>query len=70
MDSIVDLNTLQDLLAPHLMRFLARCDDLSEVKKDKIRIMLNIVNGENWAAILREFIVRRYISLPKNTSRI
>jgi AP-3 complex subunit beta len=56
------LNTLQDLLALHFTRFLVRCDDLGEVKKAKIRLMLNVVNDENWAAILREFIVR-FLSL-------
>ena len=50
----------KDLLAPHYPRFLVRCDDLREVKKDKIRLMLGIVNDENWAAILREFIVRSF----------
>jgi len=44
----------------HYTRFLVRCDDLKEVKKDKIRLMLNVVNGENWAAILREFIVSSF----------
>jgi len=53
----VCLSFIQDLLAPHYTRFLVRCDDLKEVKKDKIRLMLNVVNDENWAAILREFIV-------------
>ena len=52
------MDAMQELLAPHYTRFLVRCDDLSGVKKDKIQLMLNAVNVENWAAILREFIVR------------
>lgn len=52
------MDAMQELLAPDYTRFLVRCDDLSAVKKDKIQLMLNVVNVENWAAILREFIVR------------
>lgn len=47
----------QHLFAPYYTRFLVRSDDLTQVKKDKIRLLLNVLNTDNYAAIMREFIV-------------
>lgn len=49
----------QDLFAPYYTRFLIRSDDLTPVKKDKIRLLLSVLTVDNYAAILRELIVSR-----------
>lgn len=36
-------------------RLLVRTDDPSQVKRDKIRVMLNICDVDNHQALLREF---------------
>jgi len=51
------LTRSQHLFAPYYTRFLVRSDDLTQVKKDKIRLLLNVLNTDNYAAIMREFIV-------------
>lgn len=38
-------------------RFLVRTDDPSQVKRDKIKVMLNLCDVDNHQALLREFIV-------------
>lgn len=48
----------QDLFSPYYSRFLLRTDDIREVKRDKIQLLLKILTPENYGAILREFIVR------------
>ena len=48
---------LQHLFSPHHVRFLIRSTDARPVKLDKIRLLLNIINPDNYQAILREFIV-------------
>ncbi|GLB40583.1 putative non-SMC mitotic condensation complex subunit 1 [Lyophyllum shimeji] len=48
--------TAPNLFAPFYLRFLVRTDDLRQVKRDKIRLLLNIITVENYSAILRELI--------------
>ncbi|KAG5646111.1 hypothetical protein DXG03_004350 [Asterophora parasitica] len=48
--------TAPNLFAPFYPRFLLRTDDLRQVKQDKIKLLLNIINVDNYSAILREFI--------------
>jgi AP-3 complex subunit beta len=48
---------LQCLFSPFYARFFIRADDISPVKQEKISILLNVINGDNFPAILREFIV-------------
>ena len=38
-------------------QFLLRTDDPSQVKRDKIRVMLNLCDVDNHQALLREFMV-------------
>jgi AP-3 complex subunit beta len=47
----------QELFSPYYYHFLLRADDPREVKRDKIRLLLKILNSDNYGAILREFIV-------------
>ncbi|KAH7912022.1 adaptin N terminal region-domain-containing protein [Hygrophoropsis aurantiaca] len=44
------------LFSPHYLRLIARTDDAQQVKRDKIRLLLNICTLENYQAILREFV--------------
>ncbi|KDR78991.1 hypothetical protein GALMADRAFT_224240 [Galerina marginata CBS 339.88] len=44
------------LFSPHYTRFLVRSDDFTQVKKDKIRSLLQVLTTDNYTAILREFI--------------
>ncbi|KAG5637426.1 hypothetical protein H0H81_004633 [Sphagnurus paluster] len=44
------------LFAPFYPRFLVRTDDLRHVKQDKIKLLLTIIDVENYTAILRELI--------------
>jgi len=48
--------TSPDLFTPYYPRFLLRTDDLRQVKQDKIRLLLRIVNPDTYQVILREFI--------------
>ncbi|KAL1728455.1 adaptin N terminal region-domain-containing protein [Schizophyllum commune] len=48
--------SLPHLFSPHHVRFLIRSTDARPVKLDKIRLLLNIINPDNYQAILREFI--------------
>ncbi|TFK40175.1 adaptin N terminal region-domain-containing protein [Crucibulum laeve] len=48
--------TTPSLFAPFYPRFLVRTDDMRQVKKDKIRLLLNVLNIDNYSAILRELI--------------
>ncbi|KAJ7650429.1 adaptin N terminal region-domain-containing protein [Roridomyces roridus] len=45
-----------NLLAPFYPQFLLRTDDLRQVKKDKIKLLVILANPETHQAILREFI--------------
>ena len=47
----------QHLFSPYYTRFLVRSDDLPQVKKDKIKLLLNVLTIDNYQGILREFIV-------------
>ena len=49
--------TLQSLFAPQYSRFLIRSTDLPSTKRDKMRVMLELVNDDNYQPLLREFIV-------------
>ncbi|KAL0954776.1 hypothetical protein HGRIS_003726 [Hohenbuehelia grisea] len=44
------------IFAPYYTRFFLRSDDLCQVKLDKIKILLCILNVDNYQPILREFI--------------
>jgi len=37
-----------------------RSDDLVQLKKDKIKLLLNVLTVDNYQGILREFIVRNF----------
>ena len=50
--------TGQHLFSPYYTRFLVRSDDLPQVKKDKIKLLLNVLTVDNYQGISREFIVR------------
>ncbi|KAG6828949.1 hypothetical protein H0H87_000222 [Tephrocybe sp. NHM501043] len=50
------------LFAPFYSRFLVRTDDLLQVKQDKIKLLLNIINVDNYPTILRELIVNFHAS--------
>ncbi|KAF5359621.1 hypothetical protein D9756_003261 [Leucocoprinus leucothites] len=45
-----------ELFSPYHTRLFLRTDDSREVKRDKIRLLLRILNSDNYGAILREFI--------------
>jgi AP-3 complex subunit beta len=49
----------QSLFSPFYSRFLVCTDDIQQVKRDKVRLLLNILTIDNYQAILREFIVGR-----------
>ncbi|KAF8954115.1 adaptin N terminal region-domain-containing protein [Flammula alnicola] len=55
-DLLLITKSVPHLFAPYYTRFLVRTDDLTQVKKDKIRLLLRVLTPDNWAAILREFI--------------
>ncbi|TFY72051.1 hypothetical protein EVG20_g958 [Dentipellis fragilis] len=48
--------TSPDLFAAQYARFLVCADDSSFVKAEKMRLLQLFVNGDNWQALLREFI--------------
>lgn len=56
-DLLIVTKDVPHLFAPYYARFLVRTDDLTQVKKDKIRLLLHVLTVDNWNAILREFIV-------------
>jgi len=43
-----------------MLAFWYRSDDLTQVKKDKIKLLLNVLTVDNYQGILREFIVGFY----------
>ncbi|EGN98995.1 hypothetical protein SERLA73DRAFT_168569 [Serpula lacrymans var. lacrymans S7.3] len=43
------------LFSSHYLRLLVRADDPQQVRRDKIRVLLNILNADNYQIILREF---------------
>ena len=47
----------QGLFAPFYSRFLVRSDDFPQLKKDKIKLLLNVLTVDNYQTVLREFIV-------------
>lgn len=49
------------------MRFFIRSSDLPVTKRDKIRILLEVVTRDNYQALLREFIVSFLLALPSVT---
>ncbi|KAG6812288.1 hypothetical protein H0H92_003597 [Tricholoma furcatifolium] len=57
---LVYLNVLAksapNLFAPFYPRFLVRTDDVLQVKQEKIKLLLTIVNVDNFPTILRELI--------------
>ncbi|KAF9522067.1 adaptin N terminal region-domain-containing protein [Crepidotus variabilis] len=55
-DLLIMTRTEPHLFSSHYTRFLVRSDDFTQVKKDKIRLLLNVLNIDNYAAIMREFI--------------
>ncbi|KIK10203.1 hypothetical protein K443DRAFT_126976 [Laccaria amethystina LaAM-08-1] len=44
------------LFAPFYSRFLVRSDDFPQLKKDKIKLLLNVLSVDNYQTVLREFI--------------
>ncbi|SRR6266545_4093291 len=56
----------QYIFAPYYTRFLLFSDELTKVKEMKIKVLLGLLNMENYAAILRELIVRppTFLSTP------
>ncbi|KAF8150686.1 adaptin N terminal region-domain-containing protein [Crassisporium funariophilum] len=54
-DLIIITNVVPSLFSPFYARFLVRSDDLIQVKKDKINLLLNVLTVDNYAAIMREF---------------
>ncbi|KAG6820486.1 hypothetical protein H0H93_016548 [Arthromyces matolae] len=44
------------LFAPFLSRFFVRTDDLQQVKKEKIKLLLSIVTPDNHSIVLRELV--------------
>ncbi|KZT06124.1 uncharacterized protein LAESUDRAFT_813041 [Laetiporus sulphureus 93-53] len=44
-------------LAPFYSRLLVRADDVPPVKKDKAHLLRNLINTDNYQALLREFII-------------
>ena len=57
------INARQQLFSTQYHRLLIRTDDPSQVKRDKIRVMLNLCDVDNHQALLREFIVRSSFNL-------
>ncbi|CAA7267058.1 unnamed protein product [Cyclocybe aegerita] len=55
-DLLIITKQAPQLFSPYYTRFLARSDDLTQVKKDKIRLMLNVLTIDNYSAIMRELI--------------
>ncbi|KAF8169768.1 adaptin N terminal region-domain-containing protein [Pholiota molesta] len=55
-DLLIVTKDVPHLFAPFYARFLVRTDDLTQVKKDKIRLLLHVLTVDNWNAIMREFI--------------
>ncbi|KIM40525.1 hypothetical protein M413DRAFT_72858 [Hebeloma cylindrosporum] len=55
-DLLIITKRAPELFAPYYTRFLARADDLTQVKKDKIRLLLRVLTSDSYAAILRELI--------------
>ncbi|KAH9481592.1 AP-3 complex subunit beta-2 [Psilocybe cubensis] len=55
-DLIAICKTAPELFSPYYTRFLIRSDDISAVKKDKIKILLLVLTLDNYAAIMRELI--------------
>jgi AP-3 complex subunit beta len=53
--------SIQDMFSPYYSRFLLRTNDARETKRNKIQLLLQVLNSENYGAILREFIVRFHI---------
>jgi len=49
---------VQELLSAYHTRFFLKTSDTHKAKRDKIRLLLRILNLDNYGAILREFIVR------------
>jgi hypothetical protein len=48
---------LQDLFSPYCSLLFIRHDDVSQVKKSKLKLLLNLLTVDNFQAILRELIV-------------
>ncbi|KAI0648889.1 adaptin N terminal region-domain-containing protein [Trametes meyenii] len=49
-------SALSNVLAKSYVQFLVRADDPRQVKKDKVRLLRAVINAENYASLLREFI--------------
>ncbi|KAF8802473.1 hypothetical protein BYT27DRAFT_7112247 [Phlegmacium glaucopus] len=56
MDLIIITKSVPHLFSPYYTRFLVRSDDILQVKKDKIKLLLNVLTVDNYQGILREFI--------------